>query len=311
MKSISKISLFFLTAFALFAIGCTEQDFTLGELNAPTNIVINTEIIGQDTNNPNGDGSGDVKITVSSEGAIAYKIDFGTSESLSLENMSSTTVTKKYTKTGVFTYRITVVAFGAGGTSSTANKDITVRSDFNVNPQIVTYLTADASKSWIVDKSVAGHFGVGPWIGEFSPVWWQAGVNEKVGCCNCFYTTLFTFTKNVSSNTFSIEVLSPDGAFTKTGSLASIPGIPASGSEGCYAYGGGTSSFTFVPSSTGNPNSLTQTSILLSGTTTYIGYGSLQKEYEVVEINENVMKLRVQGTETGNAWYLTLIPADL
>jgi len=55
---------------------------------------------------------------------------------------------------------------------------------------------------------------------------------------------------------------------------------------------------------------LTQTAILLSGNTVYIGYGSLQKEYEIVEISESVMKLRIQGTETGNAWYLTLIPAD-
>lgn len=310
MKSFLKYNLQIFLAFVLLFGSCTEQDFTLGDLTAPSNIVIDTEIIGQDANNPNGDGSGDVKITVSSNDAIAYKIDFGTSETLSLENMTTTTVTKKFTKTGVFTYRITVVAFGAGGTSSVATKDITVRSDFNVSPQVVTYLTADASKTWIVDKSVAGHFGVGPWTGAFSPIWWQAGVNEKVNCCNCFYTTQFTFTKNAASNTFSLQVASPDGAFTKTGSLASIPGIPSSGDEGCYAYGGGTESFTFVPSTTGNPNSLTQTAILLSGNTVYIGYGSLQKEYEIVEISESVMKLRIQGTETGNAWYLTLIPAD-
>jgi hypothetical protein len=310
MKSNLKYSLHALFAFVLLFGSCTEQDFTLGELTAPSNIVIDTEIMGQDANNPDGDGSGDVKITVSSEGALAYKIDFGTSETVSLENFGGTT-TKKYTKTGVFTYRITVVAFGAGGTSSVATKDITVRSDFNVDPVIVTNLTGDSSKTWIVDKSVAGHMGVGPWAGEFSPIWWQAGVNEKVNCCNCFYTTQFTFTKNSASNTFTLQVASPDGAFTKTGSLASIPGIPSSGAEGCYAYGGGTESFSFVPSATGNPNSLTQTAILLSGSTVYIGYGSLQKEYEIVEISSTVMKLRIQGTETGNAWYLTLIPADI
>lgn len=311
MKSTLKYSLNAFIAFALLLGGCTEQDFTLGELTAPTNIVIDTEIMGQDANNPDGDGSGDVKITVSSDNAIAHKIDFGTSETLSLETLANPTVTKKFTRTGVFTYRITVVAFGAGGTSSVATKDITVRSDFNVDPVIVTNLTGDSSKTWIVDKSVAGHFGVGPWSGAFTPIWWQAGVNEKVNCCNCFYTTQFTFTKNTTSNTFSLQVASPDGAFTKTGSLASVPGIPSSGAEGCYAYGGGTESFTFVPSSTGNPNSLTQTAILLSGNTTYIGYGSLQKEYEIVEISSTVMKLRIQGTETGNAWYLTLVPADL
>jgi hypothetical protein len=47
----------------------------------------------------------------------------------------------------------------------------------------------------------------------------------------------------------------------------------------------------------------------LGGTTTFIGYGSLQKEYEIMVISSNYMYLRVQGTETGNAWYLKLKPA--
>ena len=105
-----------------------------------------------------------------------------------------------------------------------------------------------------------------------------------------------------------MQVTNPDGAFTKTGSLTTLPGIPASGDEGCYSYNGGTSSFSFVPSSTGiaaaTPS--TQTSILLAGTDTYIGYGAVQKEYEILVLTETYMYLRVQGTETGNAWYLKL-----
>jgi hypothetical protein len=30
------------------------------------------------------------------------------------------------------------------------------------------------------------------------------------------------------------------------------------------------------------------------------------KEYEIMSISATTLKLRVQGTETGNAWYLTL-----
>ena len=54
----------------------------------------------------------------------------------------------------------------------------------------------------------------------------------------------------------------------------------------------------------------TRTSILLDGNTTFIGYGSLAKEYEILVIDANYMYLRVRGTETGNAWYLKLIPAN-
>ena len=82
-------------------------------------------------------------------------------------------------------------------------------------------------------------------------------------------------------------VTTPDGAFTKTGGNATLAGIPGSGDEGCYAYAGGTGNFSFIPASSAVPaaNS-TRTSILLAGTNTFIGYGSLQKEYEILSILE-------------------------
>jgi hypothetical protein len=287
--------------------GCKQKDYALGDLAAPTNLTINTVIVGQDATHPNGDGSGDVKITITADNALSYKVDYDANTPVDLVFLPTGAVTKKYTNLGLNTYRITAVAYGKGGTSSTVTKDIQVRSDFTPNPAIVTNLTNDASKSWVVDKSVPGHFGVGPWSGSVTPEWWSAGINEKVGCCNCFYTATFTFTK-IASNSYSLQVATPDGAFTKTGSLTTLPGIPASGAEACYGYGGGTNSFSFIPASTGIAASTpsTQTSILLAGNNTFIGYGALQKEYEILVITPTYMYLRIQGTETGNAWYLKL-----
>ena len=151
--------------------------------------------------------------------------------------------------------------------------------------------------------------GVGPWsTSSVTPEWWAAGVNEKVACCNCFYTSTFTFAKNATTGSYTLQVTSPDGAFTKTGSLTTLPGIPGSGDEGCYSYSGGTSPFTFVPSSSGIAASApsTKTAILLAGNNTFIGYGAVQKEYEIMVISATYLYLRVQGTETGNAWYLKL-----
>ncbi len=96
---------------------------------------------------------------------------------------------------------------------------------------------------------------------------------------------------------------------TKTGDLAGgLPGIPSTGGEACYSYGGGTSSFSFVPSSSGIASSTpsTKTAILLSGSNTFIGYGAVLKEYEILSITPTSLYLRVQGTETGNSWYLKL-----
>lgn len=303
---------------ALTFISCNEEEYSLGELSAPANVVINAEVVGVDATHPNGDGSGSVKISVTGDNALSYKIDYDASTPLDLVYLPTGKATKKYTSVGVNTYRITVVAYGKGGSSTNVTKDVTVRSDFTVAPEIVTALTNNASKRWVVDKSVAGHLGVGPWnVASIRPEWWAGGVNEKVASANCFYTATFTFAKVAASGTYSLQVTTPDGAFTKTGSLTTLPGIPGSGVEGCYNYGGGTSAFSFVPASSGAPvvvtnadnSTSTQTSILLSGVDTFIGYGAVQKEYEILVITSTYMYLRVQGTETGNAWYLKLKPA--
>lgn len=299
-------------------ISCNEEEYSLGELSAPANVLINTEVVGVDATHPNGDGSGSVKITVTGDNALSYKIDYDANTPLDLVYLPTGMTTKKYTSVGVNTYRITVVAYGKGGSSTNVTKDVTVRSDFTVAPEIVTALTNNTSKTWVVDKSVAGHLGVGPWnVASIRPEWWAGGVNEKVASANCFYTATFTFAKVASSGTYSLQVATPDGAFTKTGSLTTLPGIPGSGDEGCYNYGGATSAFSFIPASSGAPvvitnadnSTSTQTSILLSGVDTFIGYGAVQKEYEILVITPTYLYVRVQGTETGNAWYLKLKPA--
>jgi hypothetical protein len=290
--------------------GCKKKEYSMGSLTAPTDVTINATIKGVDATHPNGDGSGDVDFALTGKNVLSYKIDYNAADGISLEFLPTGKATKKYTSIGLNTYRVTVVAYGPGGSSTTITKDIQVRSDFTPDPNIVANLTGGSSKTWKVNKNIAAHFGVGPWSAtSVTPEWWAAAPDEKVSCCNCFYTATYTFTKG-AGNTYSLTVASPDGAFTKTGSLAGgLPGIPASGGEACYTYGGGTSSFSFVPSSSGISASTpsTKTAILLGGNNTYIGYGALLKEYEILKITATSLELRVQGTETGNAWYLKLV----
>jgi hypothetical protein len=289
---------------------CKKKEYSMGDLTAPSDVVINTEIVGVDATHPNGDGSGDVKITLTGKNVLSYKIDYNAADGITLEHLPSGKATKKYTSIGLNTYRITVVAYGTGATPTTVTKDIIVRSDFTPAPAIVTNLTGTGSKTWRVDKDVAGHFGVGPWsTTSVTPEWYAATPNEKAGCCPCFYSATFTFTK-LPAGTYTLTVASPDGAFTKTGALAGgLPGIPGSGAEACYPYAGGTSAFSFVPSGSGIAASApsTKTAMLLAGNNTYIGYGAQLKEYEIMTMSATNMYLRVQGTETGNAWYLKLI----
>lgn len=307
-KNIKPFLFLLILSTAIFS--CKKDTYTMGALLAPTEVTINAAIAGQDGTHPNGDGSGDVTFTLSGKNVLAYKIDYDASNGIQLEFLPKSTVTKKYTTVGLHTYRVTVVAYGAGGSATTITKDITLRSDFTPDPSIVDDLVGTGSKTWVVERNAAGNFGVGPWDPtSVTPAWWSSAPNEKADCCSCFYTASFTFKKN-QDGTFSLTTATPNGAFTKTGDLAGgLPGIPGSGPEACYDYSGGTSGFTFVPSSSGvDPSQSTKTAILLAGNNTFIGYGAVLKEYEILSISETNMYLRVQGTETGNAWYLKMIP---
>jgi len=314
MKNL-KYTIGLILTLTMVIVGCKEDTFEFGDLTAPNNLVISTEIIGETDENPNGDGSGEVLISLSADNAITYHIGFNKIDDYSDINynvLSSGVINKKFTDPGVNTYVISVVAYGPGGTATNASKEITVRSDFVPDAALVTSITNDDSKAWVVDKDVPGHFGVGPW-GAPNPEWWTAGVDEKLDCCSCFYSTTFTFIKN-ANGTYLLEVDAPEGAFTKTGDLTNIPGIPAEGDEGCYSeYTGGSSSFNFVPSSSGiSPSDdypSTQVAMSIATNDAYIGYGALQSEYEILEITPDYMYLRVQGTETGNGWWLKLRPA--
>ena len=305
-------------ALLVFIGSCEKKEYSMGTLAAPSEVVINTEIVGVDATHPNGDGSGDVKITVTGKNALSYKVDYDAGDAVDLVFLPKGTITKKYTKLGLNTYRITAVAYGQGATATTVTKDISVQSNFTPDPAIVENLTGGSSKTWIVDKSIPSHFGVGPWSAtSVTPEWWSAGVNDKVACCNCFYTSEFKFTKVGTTGNYTLTVTSPDGVFTKPGEFAgglpgvppALPDIPIGNQEKCYTgYTGGTSGFSFVPSSSGVAASTpsTKTAIQLSGTNTFIGYGSVLKEYEIFSLSPTAMYLRVQGTETGNAWYLKL-----
>jgi hypothetical protein len=303
MKNIYKIIV--LLAVVWFTGSCTQETYEFGALTSPSEVTVVADVVGKTTANPNGDGTGVVNFTITGKNILATKVDFDADDAVDLVDAPNGKITKKYSTNGTKKYQITIVTYGAGGAATTVTKEVTVKVSFAPAASIVTALTGDTN-------SVSAHFGVGP-ADNPSPIWWTANVNEKVATANCFYTTTFKFSKLGAFN-YTLQVTNPDGAFTKTGAFTSLPGIPASGDEGCYAYGGGTSSFSFAGATSGFAASTpsTQTSIVLSGVDTYIGVASVQKEYEILSISPTAMYLRVlgYGPESGNAWYLKLKPAQ-
>ena len=54
MKNIKYLNIVILLFVTIF-MGCQENDYTFGDIIAPSNIQISAEIIGADATNPNGD----------------------------------------------------------------------------------------------------------------------------------------------------------------------------------------------------------------------------------------------------------------
>lgn len=120
--------IFFLMLFVVTS--CTEDTYSIGNLIAPNNIVINAVIVGKDATHPDGDGSGKVIFTVTGDNILGGKIDYDDNDAVDWVILSNTnSATSTYKTKGVNTYRVTVVASGVGGTSTNLTKEVTVSLD--------------------------------------------------------------------------------------------------------------------------------------------------------------------------------------
>lgn len=193
MKKMNRFNIIFRTfltfTFVLFLSSCEIDSFaesdehSFGEIIAPSNVQITADIEGQDADNPNGDGSGEVEFTVSAENAISYKFVYNGSETLNPAGKISFT----FNTLGVNSYTITAIAVGAGGTTSSQNITVDVLVTYVPPAELISALT---SGTWRVSRDESGHIGVGAGlnadnsagasnVGAVLPWWWGAGALEK------------------------------------------------------------------------------------------------------------------------------------
>jgi hypothetical protein len=96
------------------------------------------------------------------------------------------------------TYEVTLTVFTSGGSISSKQNVVIAETDpllldipqFN---NLTGGPSAANGKTWVIDKTVGGHFGVGP-AESNSPDWYKAGPNEKDGAG--FYDDEITFNLN-------------------------------------------------------------------------------------------------------------------
>ena len=308
-NKMKKYNKYFVLLFALLlVISCQKDDYAFGDLSAPTNLQVKAEIVGKTTAAPNGDGSGMVKLTATADNAISYKYVFtdGTTE-----NAPNGIFTKRFTKTGLNKYTVTVIASGKGGIATNTTIDVEVVSNFS-DDEAVQFLTAGTSKKWYWSASEPGHLGVGQNDGDatknYYANYYMAGAFEKAGSpsSSCLYENVLTFSLEGEQLKFE---LNNGGSTFFNAAFASVAG--GSGpDDSCLSYNTtGKKSVSLSPSESvvmANPNHATQT----RGTTMnfsdngFMGYYIGQSSYEILSITANRMVVRaVMGGNPALAWY--------
>jgi len=286
--------------------GCQDEDQEFGDIVAPTNVEITMEVIGQDADNPFGDGSGLVNFSGTADDAITYRYNFGDgSDIVSAPSGESSHV---FFRTGVNTYTVTILASGLGGVTTSKSINIDVFSSFE-DQEAKDLLSGGAgfSKTWYWAADKPQNIGLGPneiiandvnnqhtYNAYFQSMAWHP---DKL----CMYDAEMIFTQD------------GDGALTfeQTVGEAYLPGTysPTLGVAGDTCHGsnvvpslGGVKDALLVPSSSiatidggyrGSTISLTDGGFM----SWYVDNSNL----EIITITED--RLHVRVTEGDNAWY--------
>ena len=172
MKKLKYIISFVITL-AFFA-SCQDDDVSIGEIKAPSNITVDVEIVGADANNPTGDGSGTVIFRAQADDAVSYSFLYNGI----LDAAPSGEKTYNFSNTGTSTYNVTVIANGTGGLSSSTTVQVEVLVLYEPPIELITLLT---SGSWRIKNEAPAHFGLGPVGGNVFGEFFAAPANDKAG----------------------------------------------------------------------------------------------------------------------------------
>ncbi|PIF01550.1 MAG: laminarinase [Maribacter sp.] len=165
----------FLALMTLLA-SCKEKEHGFEAIIIPSNLEINATIVGQDAENPYGDGSGAVNFTASASDALTYKYIYNGKE----EMAPTGEFTINFSTTGINTYNVTVQAYGKADVSTTKTIEVEVLVLYTAPDDLLEMLYGNGERTWRVKAESANHFGVGPADGN-SPDWWSASAYDKSG----------------------------------------------------------------------------------------------------------------------------------
>lgn len=283
---------------------CQDDDKKFGDIVTPTNLTIDFEVIGKNTENPYGDGTGNVALVAHADNATSYKFVFSDETE---KNAPSGEFTKQFTKTGVNTYTITAIAYGTGGNSSSTSVEVTVLSTFE-DPEAVQFLTGGTSKKWYWMASKQGHLGVGANNDDaginFDATYYKAAAFEKAGgVSSCLYKQELVFAKDGDNLTFKLNT---DGGVFFNAAYNSVGGSADTSQDLCQEYTPATTvkNVSLGPASSVVAADKTRGTAMSFSDNGFMGYYVGATTYEILKITDTELYVRcVMGNNPSLAWY--------
>ena len=286
---------------ALIFCGCHDDEFSIGEVKAPTNIQIEADIIGQDDDFPFGDGSGEVVFRVTADNGINYGFDFGDGNS---ERSTGGETSHFFSRSGVNDYVVSVTVSGPGGAKSVETTEITVLSLFD-DPETFQFLTGGEgqAKQWKIARNEPGHLGVGP-TDSFGPDFFAAAPNQLA---ECLYDDEITLTGAINETiVFEHDNIDPDGVGVTFVNAAFNDGLGGGGPDDqCLPLDvTGQKNLGLAAANFGTPEEVTTGTQFTISDGGFMAYFINTSTYEILEITDDFLYLRaLSGSSDQLAWY--------
>ena len=196
IKNISKIGLIkflFLFQLLLSCSGSSTEEGGSGSVDPvdimPSNLTLSIEIVGSNSDHPNGDGTGVVKFTANATNGVSYSFRFGTGD----EKTSSGSVEYTYDKQGTSTYNIKVLAYSSTNNFISLDKSLTIYVRPDSDQTLLELLAGGSSKTWKINAAQDAHFSNGVADKKYS-TYWEAYAFSKAS--SGFYDDEYIFNVN-------------------------------------------------------------------------------------------------------------------
>lgn len=196
IKNISKIGLIkflFLFQLLLSCSGSLTEEGGSGSVDPvdimPSNLTLSIEIVGSNSDHPNGDGTGVVKFTANATNGVSYSFRFGTGD----EKTSSGSVEYTYDKQGTSTYNIKVLAYSSTNNFISLDKSLTIYVRPDSDQTLLELLAGSSSKTWKINAAQDAHFSNGVADKKYS-TYWEAYAFSKAS--SGFYDDEYIFNVN-------------------------------------------------------------------------------------------------------------------